>query len=428
MVVPGSKAAEEDQMERQQPAQSPAPPHGTQATLKEPPAFAVANLDRDPHGIFRRCRPLTPVIRRAEGGYIALRADDVERLITDPRTRQMETESVQARGVTQGALFEFFRTSMLFTNGTDHRRRRAPVSRAFAWQLIAALRPRIRAIAEELIEAAGPRREMNFLDDFCSLIPARIVSDVLGLPREDVPRFTGWVYTISRAINASFTRDDIPQIEVATQELRDYVDTLLSTRRKNPGADFLTGYVSAVDEAQNLSAIETATQIMSVILGGSDTTRTALAVQLALLLEHREQWESLCASPVLIPDAVSEALRFEPAVASVPRVTLEDIDLGGYLVPRGQLLTLSTMSAMRDPARYADPDRFDITRIERPTRHLVFGGGSHRCLGELLARAELEESLAVLARHLPNVELAGRPPELTGHTGIRRINGMRITW
>jgi cytochrome P450 len=415
-------------MDRQQPAQSAAPAHGTHATPKQPPAFAVANLDRDPHGIFRRCRTLTPVIRRAEGGYIALRADDVERLITDPRTRQMETESVQARGVTEGALFEFFRSSMLFTNGSDHRRRRAPVSRAFAWQLITAIRPRIRAIAEELLEAAGPRREMNFLDDFCSLIPARIVSEMLGLPREDVPRFTGWVYTISRAINASFTRDDIPQIEAATCELRDYVEALLSTRRKNPCEDFLTGYVSAVDEAQNLSAVETIVQIMTVILGGSDTTRTALAVQLALLLEHREQWESVCANVGLVPDAVSEALRFEPAVASVPRVTLEDIELEGYLVPCGQILTLSTLSAMRDPARYHEPDRFDISRAERPTRHPVFGGGTHRCLGELLARAELEESLAVLATRVPNAALAGHPPQLTGHAGIRRIDAMRIAW
>ena len=412
----------------ERPVPATAPGLGTHPAPKEPPAFAVANLDRDPHGVFRRCRPLTPVIRRAEGGYIALRADDVERLITDPRTRQMETESLQARGVTEGALFEFFRTSMLFTNGVDHRRRRAPVSRAFAWQLVTALRPRIRAIAEELIETAGPSREMNFLDDFCSLIPARIVADVLGLPREDVPRFTNWVYTISRAINASFTRDDIPQIEAATRDLKDYVETLLSTRRTNPCADFLSGYVSAVDEAQNLSAVETVTQIMTLILGGSDTTRTALAVQLALLLAHREQWEAVCANPGLVPDAVTEALRFEPAVASVPRVTLEDIELEGYLVPRGQLLTLSTLSAMRDPARYADPDRFDISRADRPTKHPVFGGGTHRCLGELLARAELEESLAVLAMRLPNVELAGRPPELTGHAGIRRINAMRITW
>jgi cytochrome P450 len=392
------------------------------------PTFTSSQLDSDAHGIYRRCRPLTPVLARTEGGYIAIRAADVEHLVTDPRTRQMETESLRARGVTEGALFDFFSKSMLFTNGTDHRRRRAPVSRAFAWQLMAALRPRIRASAEELIDSAGKGRQMNFLDDFCAPFPARIVAEVLGLPREDIARFTGWVYTISRAISASFTRAEIPEIEAAARELTEYTAQLLAARRANPCEDFLTTYVKAVDEAQNLDPLETVGQIMTLIIGGSDTTRTALAVQLALLLEHREQWQAICEEPALIPNAVTEALRYEPAVASVPRFTLEDIELEGCVVPRGQLLSLSTMSAMRDPARYAKPDRFDIHRSERPQRHPVFGGGSHRCLGELLARAELEEALIALSTRLPRLEIAGDPPVLTGHAGIRRINGLHVRW
>jgi hypothetical protein len=392
------------------------------------PRFTVAELDRDPHRIFSRCRSIAPVIARAEGGYIAIRAPDVERLITDPRTRQMETESLRARGVGDGALFDFFRNSMLFTNGTDHRRRRAPVSRAFAWQLIAQLRPRIRTVAEQLIDAVGPSREMNFLDEFCAVIPARIVSDVLGLPPDDIPRFTRWVYTIARAISASFTPAEIPEIEAATRSLHEYVEQLLAARRANPCGDFLTGYVNAVDEAGNLVPLEIIVQIMTVIIGGSDTTRAAMALQVALLLQHREQWEAICNDPALIPGAVSEALRYEPSVGSVPRVTLEDIELDGCVVPRGQMLSLSTMSAMRDPARYAEPDRFDIRRADLPARHPVFGGGVHRCLGELLARAELEEGLAALAARLPSLDLAGEPPVLTGHAGIRRLSGMRVRW
>jgi len=391
------------------------------------PTFTASQLDGDAHGIYRRCRPQTPVLIRAEGGYIAIRAADVERLMTDPRTRQMETESLRARGVTKGALFDFFSTSMLFTNGTDHRRRRAPVSRAFAWQLIAALRPRIRASAEDLIDSASKNREMNFLDDFCAPIPAHIVAQVLGLPREDIPRFTVRVYTISRSLSPSFTSAQIPEIEAAARELTEYVEELLTSRRARPCEDFLTSYVKAVDEAHNLDALETVSQIMTLIIGGSDTTRAALAVQLALLLEHREQWEAICADPALIPHAVDEALRYEPAVASVPRFTLEDIELEGCVVPRGQLLTLSTMSAMRDPARYAEPDRFDIRR-EQPQRHPIFGGGSHRCPGELLARAELEEVLTALASRRPQLEIAGAPPVFTGHAGIRRISGMRVRW
>jgi len=390
--------------------------------------FTVAELDSDPHGIFRKCREFTPVLKRAEGGYIAIRARDVEQLATDPRTRQMETESVQARGVKEGALFNFFRLSMLFTNGPEHRRRRAPVSRAFAWQLIAALRPRIRAIADELIDAHAATRELNFLDEFCALIPARIISDLLGLPREDIPRFTQSVYVIARAINGSFTPADVPAIEAGARNLTEYVEGLLASRRASPREDFLSTYIKSVDEAGRFTALDAVIQIVTLVIGGSDTTRSALAVQLALLLQHREQWEAVCRDPSLIPGAVNEALRYEPSVASFPRVTVEDVDLEGFVVPRGHMLSLSTMAAMRDPARFTDPDRFDIRRADHPARHQVFGGGTHRCLGELLARAELEEALGALAARLPNIEIAGAPPVLTGHAGIRRISGMQVRW
>jgi cytochrome P450 len=177
-----------------------------------------------------------------------------------------------------------------------------------------------------------------------------------------------------------------------------------------------------------LSAAETLSQVAAVILAGSDTTRAAMVMQVALLLQHREQWEAVCADPELVPVAVVEALRYEPPVGSTPRFTLEDIELEGCTIPAGRVLSLSTLSAMRDPALYADPDRFNIRRADHPSRHPVFGGGPHRCLGEVLAKAELEEGLAALASVLPHVQLMGDPPTMTGHAGIRRISEMRLCW
>jgi hypothetical protein len=394
----------------------------------EPVVVSVADLDRDPHDLFRRYRPLTPVITRADGTYVVIRAADVERLVTDPRTRQMETESLQMRGIVAGSLFEFFRHSMLLSNTPHHRRRRAPLGHAFAARLISDLRPRIRSLAHELIDRSSTPRRLNFLDDFCALIPACIVAEILGLPAADVPRFTRWVYSVSRAISASFAREDVPQIEAATSELMSYVGELLADRRAAPRADFLSSYVAAVDEAGDLAPVESVAQVVTVIIGGSDTTRAALAMQLALLLQHREQWDAVCRDSSLVNGAVSEALRYDPPVGSIPRVTLEDIELEGQVMSRGRIISLSTMSAMRDPARYGDPDRFDIRRTDHPARHPVFGGGTHRCLGEALARAELEECLTAVAERLPNLELDGPAPMLVGHSGIRRITGMSVRW
>jgi cytochrome P450 len=399
-----------------------------EVTRLEPPTVPTVALDRDPHGVFSRARTLTPLIKREDGSYVAIRADDVERLATDPRTRQLETELVQSRGVTAGALFDFFRNSMLLSNGPDHRRRRAPLSRAFAFRLIAELRPRIRSIAGGLVDSVHAQGEMNFLDHFAAVLPARIIAEMLGLPEADVPRFTSWVYQLARALTVTFTREDVPEIETATRELTAYVEDLLARRRADPRNDFLTSYVTAVEQEGNLSPIETLIQIVTVIVGGSDTTRAAMTMLVALLLQHRDQWDAVCGDATLIAGAVSESLRYEPSVGSIPRFTLEDIVIDGYWVPRARVLSLSTLSAMRDPALYAEPNTFDIRRTDHPRRHMVFGAGVHRCLGEVLARAELEEGLAALVERVPRLQLAGPAPTMHGHGGIRRVDAMHVSW
>ena len=140
-----------------------------------PPLIPAAELELHPHRIFETYRPLTPVIRREDGVYVAIRAADVDYLATDPRTRQMQTEIGLARGVTQGPLFDFFNNTMLLSNGVAHRRRRAPLSRAFALKVVHDLRPHIRQIVNDLIDKHYARREMRFRDDLAAWIPARVV-------------------------------------------------------------------------------------------------------------------------------------------------------------------------------------------------------------------------------------------------------------
>jgi cytochrome P450 family 103 len=401
---------------------------GRSARPRSLPRLATDDLDRNPHGIFRRFRPLTALLEREDGSYLAIRSTDVERLMVDQRTRQLETERFQSRGIGNGALFEVAANSMMLANGTAHRRRRAPISRAFAYRLITGMRPRIRDIADQLLQRHLAGRHMSLRDDYAALLPARTISMILGLPEHDIPSFTRWVYSLARVTCYSYSAEEVPEMEQAAQDLLFYTSELLAERRAIPRDDFLTDYVAMADQEGVLSAPEILSQLITIMVAGSDTTRTAMVMQVALLLQHREQWDAICRKPALIPSAVSEALRYEPPIGSVPRFALEDIEIGGTIVPARSVIVLSTLSAMRDPALYTDPDRFNILRTDHPYRHLVFGGGPHRCLGEVLARAGLEEGLAALAARLPQLRLVDDTPVITGHAGIRRVSDVRVAW
>jgi cytochrome P450 len=404
--------------------------HGEQlsVTSAEPVIVSVEELESDPHTIFRHYRPLAPFITRDDGVNVIIRASDVRQLLTDPRTRQAETEVPHLLGIADGPLFDIFKYGMLTSNGSDHRRRRSPFTATFAVRLINDLRPHIRKVANDLIDSWHASGGVNLLDRYAAQIPAHMISQILGLPTVDIPLFTSLVYDVSRVFTLSFTSEDVPNMQNSARQLFDYADRLLTARRAKPRNDFLSSYLAAVDQSGDLSPIETLVQIALLILGGSDTTRAALAVQVALLLQYREQWDAVCRDPALIPGAVLEALRFEPSVASVSRFTIADVEIDGQVIASGKLISLSTMSAMRDGALYQDPDTFDIRRVDQQRWPLVFGGGAHRCLGEALARVELEEGLAALAKRIPQLRLAGDPPRLRGHVGIRRIEDVRVEW
>lgn len=378
----------------------------------------------EPHAMFRDARRLGPLVGFRTGAVLAIRAEDVRATLTDPRVRQSGAEFLALAGVSSGPFHDFAQQTMLLSHGPDHARRRAPLARAFAFPLMDALRPQIRETARLLV--VGWKGEVELRDEFSARLPAETIARILGLPDSDIERFTALVYAMSSGLTLGTRAEEFVAIDAATEELTQYVDRLLANRRTAPRDDFLSGYVARVDAAGNLSASEAIIQIVTVILGGSDTTRAAMTSMVSLLLEHPEQWASVCAEPGRAAGAVAEALRFEPSVGSVGVIPLEPIEIGGLTIPQGMPLGLSTLSAMRDETLYADPDRFDIGRKDHPRLHLVFGGGPHRCLGEALARAELEEGLIALTQAWPGLRLAGSPARMIGVGGIRSVTKLNV--
>lgn len=390
--------------------------------------LTIKELDADPHGVFRHHRALGPLVKHELGIYFVLRANAIERVVASQKVRSSELEFPRMVGINGGALLDMFKYSMLTSNGEAHRQRRSPFTRAFAASVITQLRPRIRSTAEELISGWRPGTQIDLVADYAAMIPALTISDILGLPREDIAYFAQLVYDVSRVFSFTFSADDIPQMEAAASQLRDYSEQALTARSNAPTDDLLSTFLAGAEEEGGLSRIEMIFQIFILIIGGTDTTRVASAMQVALLLRHPEQWDAVCNDPSLIPAAVTESLRYEPSIASYSRVAVEDIDLDGHVIPAGASMRLSTMSAMRDGNVYAEPDAFNIRRTDHPRLSPIFGHGVHRCIGEALARVELEEGLSILTTRRPDLRLAGDPPKLHGHSGLRRINEMPVAW
>jgi cytochrome P450 family 103 len=305
------------------------------------PVVTLKELDADPHGTFRKYRKGHAVVRHETAGYFVLRAAEVDRLAKDPRVGASGTSFPEALGIRNGAIFDLFTYSMITAEGEVHRRRRAPFSRLLAARAINDIRQSIRRTADDLISEWYGQGEVDYFADFAAPMPARIISDLLGLPREEIAGFTKVVYEVTKIFSFGLKPEEIAGIETAVQQLRDYVDKAIEDRRSNPRSDFLSGFLAAAKEAGELSPEEMIYQIVPLIFGGADTTRVAAAMQLALLLQHRDQWHDVCRNSTLVPAAVAEAMRFEPSGAGTVRLTREDIPVDGGIIPAGQLVVLS---------------------------------------------------------------------------------------
>jgi len=375
------------------------------------------------HEYVRAAAAQGPVVRDRHGIFITFSLAHMQQLVDPALTRQMETETMAIQGIASGPVYDLFRNSMLFSNAPDHGKRRAPLARSFAVPLIRRLREEIRTLAEDLVEEHLGAGDIEFRDAIGGQLAARTIAMVLGVPRDDLPFITRLVYSAIRALSVR-SPQVIAEASQDLNRLNDYVADLLQDHRRSRSDDFLASYLERTSET-GLEDIEIRTQIVTLLLAGSDTTRGALTSTMSQLMQAPEQWQLLCSAPSSrLQGAVSEGLRFDPVIGALIRVAAQDLLFEGVAIPEGSLIGPLVVAALRDPDVYRFPDRFDITRSDHPKWHPVFGAGEHRCLGEALARAELEEALGALCRLAPKSELTGPPPELRGLGATRTVGEM----
>lgn len=390
------------------------------------PIIDPQTLIENPHMNFAALRVHYPVIRLGERHYMALRANDVIPMFTDTRTRQIEgSDYVRLNQIPAGVTARLVSDFFLFSNEDVHRTKRGLFARAFAFGAIREAAGRIRAAADRLVAELPRGESFDFVERLAARIPAEMIASILGLPATDADYFVPRVNVLARSVAPVYPHARHREIEAAATDLFAYVEGHLRTRLEMPGDDLLSTLAADWNANPVISFESLVHQVLGIIVGGSDTTRAGFAMMVALLLTRRDQWEALRDDPALIPGAVNEALRYDPPVGSIARFTRQEVEIGGARLPAGVMLRLSTMSAMRDPDLYADPDRFDITRTDHPRVHTVFGLGPHRCLGEMLARLEMQEGLAALVAAAPDIRLE-TSPRLLGFGGIREITPMKI--
>jgi cytochrome P450 len=284
-----------------------------------------------------------------------------------------------------------------------HRRIRRLSVAAFNARGFEGARRTVNKLANDLLDTFIDRGRCNLTADFTHHLSIGGVAAFVGIKREDVPTFDHATVEL-RLIGQVPIGPGLPRLDAALATLKDYGGRLIDEKRRNPGDDYLTDLIAARDEHGQMSELELIWSVANVLLAGHDTTRYQIA-SLARAVIDAGDWERLFKNPELIPAAVAEAMRFYPATPRQTKIAQEPVEFGGVRFERGDIIVLNMSAAGRDPARFDNPDAFIIGR--QPDSKIGFGLADHLCLGQLLARAELEEGIRVLTSRVTDVAIDG---------------------
>lgn len=378
------------------------------------PAFLA-----DPFPLFRQLREEGPVRRAVIAGgleaWLVTRYEDGLAALSDPRLSSDVRDASDPRLMQQLPVTEreSMLSNMLRTDPPDHTRLRRLVSKAFTARRVGELRPRVQEITDRLLDDVVAAGRAELVADFALPLPVTVISELLGVPVEDRHDFQRWTDDML------LRRAEMPDpavVNAAWEQMRSYLTKLLEAKRARPGDDLLSALITARDEEQRLNEDELIAMSFLLLVAGYVTTVNLIGGGIAALLAHPDQLALLRDDPELLPGAIEEFLRYDgPVSPGIARFAREEVEIAGVTVPPGATVLIASAIADRDPARFADPDRLDITR--RDNAHLAFGHGIHYCLGAPLARLEGQIAIGTALRRLPGLALAVPPGELRWRPG-----------
>jgi cytochrome P450 len=344
----------------------------------------------DAHVVLARLRERAPVAWvPALGGWLVLRRDLAMQILVDADTFTVDDPRFSTGRVVG--------PSMLTLDGDEHQRHRAPFARPFRLQPV---RERFAEVVarevDRLIDAIEPAPRAELRRGFAGPLAAAVVTHALGLREADVPTVLGWYDAIVAAVTEVTAGADVPAAgREAFADLSAAIEPVLDGE---PGSSLLAA------AAGGLERTEVVSNAAVMLFGGIETTEGMIANAILHLLSAPDQLALVRADPALLPNAIEESLRLEPAAAMVDRYATADVTLGGAAIGRGDLVRISVTAANRDPAVFPEPDRFDVGRENAP-QHLAFARGPHVCIGMHLARLEAHAAVGRLIERLPRLRL-----------------------
>ncbi|MEU4626379.1 cytochrome P450 [Actinoplanes sp. NPDC023801] len=388
-------------------------------------------LHEDRYGYYKRVRDIEPVHQSPLGYWVITRYEDCDTLLRAPGVSTDYTDNphwARVRGGPDSPVVRSARRWMLTRAGADHRRLRRMVSRALTPAAMARLRPRIRTLVNEMIDAMG-EGEADLISGLALPLPVVVVCELVGIPPEDADRCRKWTNTIADVVDPLVTPRMRRQMNEAVPEFSAYIAGLLAQRRAEPRDDLMSILLEPDAKGDRLSDEDIAAQILVLFNAGHETSVNVIGNGMVSLLENPAQLALLRANPELVESSFDELSRYNSAVQILARHTTAPVQLRDTTIPAGATVFIVLGAAHHDPEKYPDPERFDVTRTG--TAPLIFGSGPHYCIAATLGRMEVVIAIEELLRRYSDIELAATDLSWYSHftflLGLRELP-LRLTY
>lgn len=383
----------------------------------------------DPYPIYDRLRE-TPVSIQRDGTCVVSTHAALAGLIFDPRLSSEDLPPFK-RPRSGNPLRDWIlnpikqriaatHRPLIFRDPPDHDTLRAFVMREFTVPRVRALETRVAHEVDTLLDACRGRDRICLVEDLSYPLPVAVICELLGVPEADEPRFQAWATQLATALEPDARGDEASRHRTvaAFDAISAYMRDLIRQRRRHPRDDMLSGLAApAPGGGKAMSDFDLIATAVLLLVAGHETTVNLITNGMLTLLRVPGELERLRADPERAPRVIEEVLRFDPPVHFRTRKALAAIEVAGRTIPKGAPVVLLFAAGNRDPARFADPDRFDPDRADN--QHFGFGGGLHYCVGAPLARIEAEIALVALSRRLVAPRLLQDPPPYRTGASLR---------